>query len=194
MASIIDTVTQQLGGDTLQRISQQIGADPAATERAIGVALPTLVGGLARNAQQPAGAQALSTALNDHSSTLDQLGAIVADPNSGPGAGILGHIFGQQRAPVEQGVSKAAGLDAHQIGKLMMILAPIVMSVLARRGKQADAPPVTDVLSHESQQMEKRSPGLGGLLGGLLDGNHDGQIIDDLGRLAKGGLGGLGGR
>ena len=53
MSSIFDTVTQALGGANLTQLSQHIGANEGATQRAIQAALPMLLGGLARNASNP---------------------------------------------------------------------------------------------------------------------------------------------
>ena len=204
MSTIYDTVLQQLGGANLSRLSRQIGADEPTTERAVQTALPMLLGGLARNSARPEGAASLAGALNEHrgGGLLENLGGLIGNPQSGPGAGILGHIFGGRRDTVEEGVGQATGLDRQQIGKLLMVLAPIVLGVLARRGSaggaaaQPEAPPAPDelgpMLERESQEAAQKAPGgLGGLLG-MLDRDGDGNPLNDLGRIT-GGLGGLGG-
>jgi hypothetical protein len=214
MSTIVDSVMQQLGGANLSQLSQQIGADEGTTQQAVQAALPMLLGGLARNSANPAGAASLSGALAEHRSSglLENLGSLIGNPQSGSGAGILGHIFGNRRETVEQGVGQATGLNQQQIGKLLIVLAPIVMAVLARRqGAQAGAAPRADaapqadaapeaqgdlgsILQRETQEAAQRAPsGLGGLLG-MLDRDGDGNPLNDLGRLG-GGLGGmLGGR
>jgi uncharacterized protein YidB (DUF937 family) len=40
MSSIVDAVRRQLGPESIQQISSTIGADPAATSKAISTALP----------------------------------------------------------------------------------------------------------------------------------------------------------
>ena len=134
MPSIFDSVTEQLSGTNLTQLSQQIGADESTTSQAVQAALPVLLGGLARNASSPNGAVSLDNALNDHRGGLmENLGGLLNNAGSGAGAGILGHIFGQKRATVETGVGEATGLKQQQVGKLLMVLAPIVMAALARR-------------------------------------------------------------
>ena len=211
MSTIYDSVLQQLGGGNLSQLSQQIGADESTTQRAVQAALPMLLGGLARNSARPEGAASLAGALNDHrgGGMLQNLGGLIGNPQSGPGAGILGHIFGGRRDTVEQGVGQATGLDRQLIGKLLMVLAPIVMGVLARRrfgedqaggtppaAPRADAAPPADdlgpMLQRETEEAAQKAPGgLGGLLG-MLDRDGDGNPLNDLGKLG-GGLGGLGG-
>ena len=211
MPSIFDSVTEQLSGPNLTQLSQQIGADEATTSQAVQAALPMLLGGLARNASSPDGAASLGNALNEHRDAMQNLGGLLGNAESGPGGGILGHIFGQKRSTVESGVGQATGLQQHQVGKLLMVLAPIVMAALARRQQAhqeqevplpgAPTPAQTgpgglpDILEREAQEAQQRAPtGLGGLLG-MLDRDGDGNPLNDIGRMASGGLGGiLGGR
>jgi len=195
--ALLDMLGQQLQGNTLNQISQQLGTDEGTTAKAVSLALPMLVGGLARNAATDQGAAALDQALTkDHDgSLLDAPHQAVADPMAFGGGGILGHIFGQRQAPVEQGVAKATGLDAQKAGKLLMILAPIVMAALARaRSNQGGAnASAGSVLQREQSNIERQVPGGLGGLASILDRDGDGQIADDIANLARGGLGGLGG-
>ena len=213
MPSIFDSVTQQLSGANLTQLSQQIGADEATTSQAMQAALPMLLGGLARNASNPEGAASLGSALTEHrGGVMENLGGLLGNAEGGKGAGILGHIFGQKRETVESGVGQATGLKQQQVGKLLMVLAPIVMAALARRQQAhqeqevplpgAPAPTsgapsgLPDILQRETQEAQQRAPsGLGGLLG-MLDRDGDGNPLNDIGRMAGGGgLGGLlGGR
>ena len=199
MTSILDAVRQQLGPDTIQQLSSSLGADPSATSNAVSLALPAILGGLSRNASQPEGAAALDNALNAHDgSILDNLGGLLGGGGGGGGpmgsigGAILGHVFGGKRDTVEQGVGRASGLDGAQVAQLMAMLAPIVMGVLGKmkQTKGLDANRLPDVLQQSRAQAEEESPGLGGL-GGLLDGNHDGSVADDLLRMGTSALGGM---
>jgi hypothetical protein len=212
MPSIFDAVTEQLSGSNLTQLSQQIGADEATTSQAVQAALPMLLGGLARNASSPEGAVSLGNALNDHRGPMQNLGGILGAAEGGSGSGILGHIFGQKHDAAANGVGQATGLKPQQAGKLLMVLAPIVMAALARRQQShqeqqvpvpgsaepanAGASALPDILHREAQEAQQRAPtGLGGLLG-MLDRDGDGNPLNDIGRMASGGgLGGLlGGR
>lgn len=190
MSSIFDTVMQQVGGENLSRISQQIGADESSTRTAVEAALPMLLGGLARNSARPEGAESLSNALNDHrGGLLENLGGLLGNPEAGPGAGILGHIFGNRRSNVEEGVGKATGLDKQQIGRLLMMLAPIVMAALARKASQSSDTPAAgslpNILEQETREATQKAPsGLGGLIS-MLDRDGDGNPLNDLGRLGE---------
>ena len=203
MPSIYDSVTEQLSGSNLTQLSQQIGADEATTSQAVQAALPMLLGGLARNASRPEGATSLGNALAEHrgSGSMENLGGLLGNAESGAGAGILGHIFGGKRETVESGVGQATGLKQQQVGKLLMVLAPIVMAALARRQQahQEQEVPIPgastipggpaglpDILQRETQEAQQRAPsGLGGLMG-MLDRDGDGNPLNDLGRMLGG--------
>jgi hypothetical protein len=234
---ILSQIQSQLGGSALDGLARQIGAGRGETERAVGAALPMLLGGLARNAaSSPAEARSLARALDeDHDPSLvDQLGGLFGGGGGGDaggglagalgsllgggaggaggggladlagallggggpsrskaldGAGILRHVFGQRRGAVEGGVGRASGLDAGQVGQLLILLAPMVMSALARVKQQRhlDERGLTDVLRRERREIEERTPGLSrGGLRDLLDRDDDGQVGDDIASLGAG--------
>jgi hypothetical protein len=174
MSSILDSVRQQLGPDTIQQLSGALGADPAATSNAVSLALPALLGGLAQNAAEPQGAASLDQALNQHDgSILDNLGGMLGGSGTGTsalggiGGAILGHIFGARRGSVEEGVGNASGLNAAQVAQLMAMLAPIVMGVLGRmkQTKGLDANRLPEVLNDGGGGL---GGGLGSILGGMF--------------------------
>ena len=210
MSTLIDDLSAQLQGNTLSQLSRQIGADEASTSRAVSMALPMLLGGLAREAETPTGAQSLNRALEeDHDgSLLDNVSALfgssaggaadVATPRALNGAGILGHILGGKREPVQQGIGRATGLDGQQVARLLMMLAPLVMAYLGRRKRQVCAGPteISSQLQAERQEVERRAPELGGILGQVFGAGAENRpgIADDLARMAPSVLGKMFGR
>jgi hypothetical protein len=166
MDQILSSLQQQLTPQTIQQMSQALGSSPTDTQKAISLALPALLGGLSGNAANPQGASSLDRALDDHDGgILDNLGGLLSGgAGGGIGGAILGHILGKKRAPVEQQVSNASGLNAQQVGQLLVMLAPIVMGVLGRMKKQGA--PVTS-------ELQKQVPGggagdLASILGGFF--------------------------
>ncbi len=192
--SLAATLFQQLQqGQGLQQVSQQLGLDSAQTRQAVGSALPLLLGAMGQNASEPQGAQSLLNALQrDHSGGgggFDLggiLGAVMGGGGSSAtdGAGILGHVFGGQQPQAAAALGQKAGLDSGTSGKLLAILAPIVMSFLAQRfAQQGNATELSSALGQEAQN----GGGLGSLLGGALDQDGDGQFgASDLMKLGAG--------
>ena len=176
MASLLDMVQQHLGPTEINQISQQLGVDPGQAQSAISAALPMIVGGMASNASQPGGADASHQSLASHGGVLGNLGGLLGAGGPADGGGLLGRILGQHQAPVQQGVSQASGLDPDKTRKLLLMLAPIVMGVLARKhaADQTNPAQVGDELKRESQtaqqQAQTQAPQLGGLLGQIFKG------------------------
>ena len=204
MNTLLDDVTAQLQGNTLSQISRQLGTDEATTKQAISMALPMLIGGLASEAETPTGAHSLDRALEeDHDgSVLDNVSALfgpttgaadVAVPRALDGAGILGHVFGGKREPVQQGIGRATGLNSQQVGRLLMMLAPLVMAYLGRRKRQtgATASDISAELQRERREVERRAPDFGGILGQIFGGGGQDRpgIADDIARMAPNVLG-----
>lgn len=197
--SIVDLITSQLGPQGVQALGNRFGLDPATTERTIAAAVPLLTGGLAQNAAQPQGAAALHQAVTrDHDgSILDNLGGFLSQGNTGVGGAILGHIFGNRQDRAADGLAKTTGIDAGTAAQILMMLAPLILGALGkvRRQQDLDTGGLTDVLNRSNTQAQAQAPtGLGSILGGLLDQNKDGSVMDDLARMGGGALGDLFGK
>lgn len=194
--SILDLVTQSLGSGATRQIGQQLGVDEGSAAKAISGALPVLLGALARNSSSSSGAGALAGALDrDHDgSILDDIGSFLGGGKAeSAGSGILKHVLGGRRPQVETGIGRASGLSSGQAGQLMAMLAPIVMGALAKaqRGRGLDAGGLGEMLGQEQRRIERREPGLGGMLGSLLDADGDGSVVDDLTQVGGSLLGSL---
>ena len=186
--AIEDTIRQQLSPELIANISQQIGADPATTQQAVNAAVPMLMGGMAAHTATPAGAESLEAAASESGGMLDSLGGMLGGAGgagglggvlgglggmlggSGGAGGILGSILGGRHADVEDGVSQASGLDRAKTGKLLMMLAPIVLAAIARHRSQTGATPsqVSNDLQREAEQHASH-PQFGGILGSILN-------------------------
>jgi hypothetical protein len=177
--ALLDNAQQYLGQNEVGQISQQLGINPNVARTAIAAALPMIVGGLARHASNSTGADAIKQAASAHASITDNVSTVIqAGPPadaSGTG-GLLGRVFGQHRDAVEQSVQQASGLESEKARKLLMILSPIVLGVLARRQfgnqnvSQIDSGQLAGALQQEAQNAQRQSPNVGGLLGKLLSG------------------------
>lgn len=194
MSSILDTLTRQLGGDTLRRISGQLGSDESTTSQAVSAALPALLGALARNASRQEGAESLAGALErDHDGgILEDLSGFLGNPEAGSGDGIMRHVFGDRRQNVERNLGRGTGMSADSMGKLFAMLAPVVMGALGQEKRRQgwDAGALAGFLGQQHQEAERQAPREMGILGRLLDTDGDGDV--DVGDIAKHGFGILG--
>ncbi|GAA0911371.1 DUF937 domain-containing protein [Nonomuraea longicatena] len=167
--SLNDELLAQLGESGLQQVAGLLGTDTATARSVVEAAAGAITGGLARNAETPDGAHALHGALDRH---------VDADPFTGDvatlsrdGECILGHVLGSQGTErAATGLARFAGVDRGTVAKLLPLIAPMIMSLLAdraaRRGMDAGA--VADDLDREQSAI--RDGGLGDMLGELLGG------------------------
>jgi hypothetical protein len=189
MSFITDMLMQQLSGNAVSQISQKLGVDQGVASQAIAMAAPLLMSALARNASNPQGAQALHQALSqDHNGGIldDVAGFLGGNPQAANGAGILGHVLGDQRGAVQNGLAQQTGLDANASGQLLEMLAPMVMGAVGKTQQQQglDVSGLASILGNNQQAAQASSPDMMGMLSGLLDMNKDGSPIDDIGRIA----------
>lgn len=190
MNALTQIITQQLAGGASRTIAQRFGISETTANTAVQVAVPLILAALARNANQPEGAQNLHQAINkDHDgSILDDVMGYVSNPQTANGAGILGHVFGGQQPVIQNNLAQATGLDQNSAGGLLETVAPLVMGALGKAQQQEHLDPsgLSNLLNNQQQQAQANAPGAMGILTSMLDQNNDGSAMDDLKRMAGG--------
>lgn len=192
--SLMDMLQQRLGGDTVNRISNQIGADPGTTNSAIMAALPLLVSAMARNTADQGKAQSLSNAVSqDHDgSILDDVPGYLDRQDTSAGKGILKHVLGSRQTAAQSGLSQVTGMDQAKVGQLLTVLAPLVMGALGKsqRERGLDGRGLATLLTSEQESLKQSSPGVMGGLNRFLDQDGDGSVLDDVGGMLGKAFGG----
>ena len=188
MNAITQLITQQLGGSAVSTIAQRFGISESKANTAVQIAVPLILSALARNAEQPQGAESLHQAINnDHDGSIfDNLMGYLGNPQSANGAGILGHVFGTQQPAIENNLAQATGIDQTSAGGLLETVAPLVMGAVGQTQQQngLDASGLSNLLNSQRQQAQANAPGVMSMLGSMLDQNQDGSSMDDLQRMA----------
>ncbi|MBS1698193.1 MAG: DUF937 domain-containing protein [Actinobacteria bacterium] len=194
----IDEILKQVPiGD----IAQKLGVSDDVARQAVQEGGAALLGGLAKNAESPEGSAAIEAALAKHDGFSGA--ASLDDVDEADGEKIVSHVFGSNAEQVAQTLTtdqKTAGID---FGKLLPILAPIVMGLIAK-GKSGGSGGggLGDLLGGlfggGQQQEQGQAAGGGGLgdilggLGGLFGGGQQGSTAGGAGGIDIGGLiGGL---
>ena len=178
----IDEVLKQV---PISDIAQKLGVSEDVARQAVQEGGATLLGGLAKNAQTDEGSAAIEQALAKHDGFSGA--SSVDDVDQADGEKIVSHVFGgdaEQVAATLTNEPKTAGID---FGKLLPILAPIVMGIIANSHKGTAG----------TSTASTGGGGLGDILGGLLGGGQSGSGSGQGGASGSGGLGdilgGLGG-
>lgn len=181
--SLLDAVQEHLGQNEIGQIAQQLGVSPAQAQTAVSTALPMMLGGMAGHAAQPEGQATIQQAVSAHQDAAGNVSQLLqAGPpadQGGAAGGLLGRVLGSHRDTVQQGVQQASGLDSDKTRKLLMMLAPVVLGILARRhfgsaggsasASAPDAGQLRDELQNAAQSAAKQSPHMGGLLGKIMN-------------------------
>lgn len=83
-----------------------------------------------------------------------------ATPPALNGAGILGHVLGDQQGAVVQNIAKASGLSPQVVSAMLPALAPILMSALGslKKDRGLDANGVAQLVQKENQQLTHTAP------------------------------------
>lgn len=171
--SASEEILSQLPIDSL---AAQLGISPDQARAAAAQALPTLLHGMAANAQDDGGAASLAEAVGQHA-PLD--GVSLDDVDVADGEKIVGHVFGPATDDVVNhlaGTEQLAGLDSATTRKLLALLAPIVMSYLVSKVGGGIAGTIL------SQVLQSALGGKGGSSGGSTSagGNILGDILGEL--------------
>lgn len=158
--SLIDLITGNAGNQVASEAENKFGISKNQVIALLAVAAPLVISYLRKKSQEsPSEAEALNNALDK-----DHDGSILNDPSQAisrqqEGGSILSHIFGGDKANVENQLSQNTGISMDKIGPILAMLAPIIMGYI---GKEKQSNGVTS------------GGGLGDLLGGIL-GNAQNQ-------------------
>jgi hypothetical protein len=191
---LFDLIKNQLSGQVIDQIGNQLGTrDRQKTEVATMGALNTLISALAKNVQQPGGAQSLYNAVerdHDGGGLLDNLMGFlsgdqqVQNNRSVDGLGILMHLLGNKTTGSVDMLSRMSGMDKNKTARLLITLAPVVLSALGKmkQQKQVQQPEQMQRLvrdTYEEQERNDQNPSIN-LISRFLDTNNDGDIKNEL--------------
>ncbi|WP_332022891.1 DUF937 domain-containing protein [Kaistella sp.] len=154
--NLIELITGNAGNQVASQAENKFGISKNQIIALLAVAAPLVISYLRKKSQEdPNEAEALNNALDkDHDgSILDNPAQVEARVQEG--GSILDHIFGGQKARVENQLSQNTGISMDKIGPVLAMLAPLIMGYI---GKEKQSNGVNS------------GGGLGDLLGGILGG------------------------
>lgn len=155
-------IDQLMNAIPTRQLAEMVGEDEATTRQAVEAALPALLGGLSANAERADGARSLLDALGQHQDGLAD-DVRVDSIDTGDGEKIVGHVFGSNTdAVVNQLGGLGGGQSSALVRKLLPLLAPIVLSWLAKQ--------VGGALGGQGGTSAGRAPGGQGLPDSALPG------------------------
>ena len=166
-------------------IAEKLGVSRDEAKVAVEQGGAVLLGGLAKNAETTEGSAAIEAALKKHSGSTPA--STVDDIDQADGGKIVAHILGSKEKEVTKELTESKATPGIDFGKLLPILAPIVMGLIANATKDKSAK--TDAGAESSGGS---GDVIGGILGGGDKGGSGGGIGDVIGGLLGGGNSGSG--
>ncbi|MDF2563495.1 MAG: hypothetical protein K0R99_4941 [Microbacterium sp.] len=182
----LDDILKQVPIDD---IAEKLGVSRDEAKVAVEQGGAVLLGGLAKNAETDEGSAAIQNALKKHEGTAGA--SKIDDIDQADGDKIVAHILGSKKTEVTKELTESKATPGIDFGKLLPILAPIVMGLIANATKDKTA---------KADAGAESSGGIGDVIGGILGGGDSGGsaggggIGDVIGGLLGGGKsGGSGG-
>ena len=193
---LLGSLMGQLGGGGVSEIARSVGVSSSDVTNVLSGAVPAIMAGLTRNSSSSDGAAGLLGALDrDHDGGIldDVMGFLGGGGNLADGAGILGHVLGGRRSTVESAVSRSSGVDLASVGKIMAMVAPLIMGALgkAKREQGFDASGLAAALGQQERVARETSPSAVDMFSRMLDSDGDGDPMDDIVKMGSGLLGSL---
>jgi hypothetical protein len=174
--NILESIMSAGDGAAVRQLAAQLGLNETQAASAVSALVPALSNGLRQNAQTPDGLSGLAAALTggNHRRYIEDPVALGDAATIADGNGILGHILGSKDVSRQVAAQAGAqtGLAPDVMKRMLPLVATLVMGAMSRQTAKAGAPSLTS------------AGGAGGILdmlGGALDQNRDGSMLDDLG-------------
>ncbi len=189
--SIFEQITNSIGEKGVSQIAKQLGGDNESISKAISAALPTVLGAMGRKSGESEGQGILQQFLDENDDDAPEDSADYFEQGHHEKRDVmplLQGILGGKKDRIEDGIGKASGLDKSQVGKLMQMLAPLVINHLSKQGKKEnrEGSSLFEMIRDGGKDAETKS-GSGGLMAQFFDQDNDGDF--DLSDVAKIGMG-----
>jgi len=171
--SLISEITQHFTPEVVRSARSMTGESESSTAKALQVAAPTVLSGIANMASSPGGANDLTSmireggyaGLTENPMSLFR-GGSASSYLASAGQRHLGRIFGGNASSITDLVAKSGGVSASSAGKLLSLITPLTLGVLGRRASSQGSSGVSELLSQQRDEISAAAPaGLSRILG-----------------------------
>lgn len=170
---LLNQVSNEFGGDTLNRIASTIGESPGKIKAALSDMLPALLGGLASKAQTKEGAHELLDVI--HSGHLDteqyeHVSDAIKAPNAlgnlmNAGEPLLDTVLPGKSGAVSDWVASHSGIKPTASKSLMSMVLPLLLGLIGRRVGNSGESGLMNLLGKPRTFLEDAPAGLAGVVG-----------------------------
>jgi hypothetical protein len=155
MPGILDTFTSMVGSGLADSAGKAFGIDPAVATRGLGAIGPVALGGLAKAASTPTGADSLFKLLpEDGGGLLSNLGGLLSGETAKRQSGGLDAMFGSGTNAIGATLSEKLGFD---VRPLLGMAVPLVLGIVSKtvKSQKLDPQGLADLVRNESDTFMK---------------------------------------
>ena len=185
MAEMLDVLLDAIDDKAVAALGRAVDLDLGQVAAVVREALPVIVEQLQANAAG-GDADGIAAAAADHDGSVlaDTVGFLGGGFRSGPGTGILGHVFGDQLDTAVASVAAKTGVPQPVVGLVFQALAPMAMAAITKAVIGAvTAGAVVALLGVAVTQIRSgRVQRALGRLNDRFDDDGDGNAADDIAR------------
>ena len=185
----LNSIGMLLSEGGVSAISSRTKVKQGDVAKVLSAGIPALISGMADNASEPAGAESLTRALQDHKTvTASNVGDFLKKADLKDGKKILGHVFGDNQDAMIEKIAGDAGVTKGKATSILALAAPLLLSLLGNQNGGGGN--ILCLLGGLLGMSLLSGNSGGGLLGGLLGGgssSNNSQSSGLLGSLLGGG-------
>ena len=162
-------------GSVAEKAASLLGESPAATSKALGAALPAVLGGVANQGTSISGAEELMKMFSGgqhDGSILDSVGSLLGGGSAtqgllSAGSGIVSSLFGSKVGGITDFLASHAGIKSSSASSLMSLAAPLMLGAIGKHlGSGFSVASLMSLLSSQIPNIASALPaGMGNVLG-----------------------------
>lgn len=165
---IMGDLIKQVGtGENLTALSSTLGGDEKSVQSALGLALPMVMGSMAKTAAKPGGADLITSMMGQVGGGVatDSMASYLSTPAPAGGSDIVSQLLGGQMGAIQNAISQKTGLPPAIVGTLLAVVTPMILGAVKNKftDKKMDSAGLTSLLGDQAKVAMQSSPDAAGL-------------------------------
>lgn len=160
---IMGDLIKQVGtGENLTALSSTLGGDEKSVQSALGLALPMVMGSMAKTAAKPGGADLITSMMGQVGGGVatDSMASYLSTPAPSGGSDIVSQLLGGQMGAIQNAISQKTGLPPAIVGTLLAVVTPMILGAVKNKftDKKMDSAGLTSLLGDQAKVAMQSSP------------------------------------
>ncbi len=160
---LIGDLMKQVGtGENLAALSSTIGGDEKGVQSALGLALPMVMGSMAKTASKPGGADLVTSMIGQMGggTSTDSMATYLSTPVSTGGAEIVSSLLGSQLGAIQNAIAQKTGLPPAVVSTLLAVVTPMILGAVGKQftDRKMDSTSLNALLGDQAKMAIQSSP------------------------------------